>query len=628
MLKADKEHLETDLKRSLILIEEKELNFYEQCLNSVGTQAALIAGFASAIIVETASEIMEDSPLSLQVFWIGATTLGMLLEIMCVVAAMQLSILVPGLALRGPDGSMSYSLSVCRDEYNVVIRLFYSGLAFFHLSGALYGWAMFKWEVALTATLLVMIGCVWLVWHSRKLANRLWLSRSSPRGSLGCATSHFPMRSDTVKKLILGTSSPSNLQPASNIQPVPNASPAVQQLAPTSCSETQLDGIPPQRHQHARSNGQVPPAAAHPQLRCSMALGSASSRCASEPKASLAQAPTASMPRKRLPYQLRAGKPELLTLAQPGRFALQSRRRLGSWPVTTSDALAMRSADEPSVAKPNPTEPQPMPQTCNGSGAPSDHFHTEGFPSNLAQLNENDNPGCNELQGGAASVQLGLESSAVLPRGDEPMAASKRSTNHSSNCWSDYSSNLPGNQPSSHPSDHSSLPLNKPSSLQLSYQPRNQMSTAPRYQKSNQPAPPFGQPAMEWLISTLTAPLRCLDGSSVAAQPANMGEACEVRCYEIDGDGRSFSFHLPPSVQLLSVLHEVALLLRVREDRVRLLFDGRVVAQTTSDSHVGFDCPLHMLWNDQHVLVLQAQVMHTSVKRAEPSPCPGSSRGS
>eukprot|EP00965_Chrysotila_dentata_P073617 2431877-Pleurochrysis_carterae.AAC.1 len=51
----------------------------------------------------------------------------MVLEISCVVFAMQLSILAPGLALRGPEGSMSFSLSETRKEYGNIINLFYAG---------------------------------------------------------------------------------------------------------------------------------------------------------------------------------------------------------------------------------------------------------------------------------------------------------------------------------------------------------------------------------------------------------------------------------------------------------------------------------------------------------------------
>lgn len=46
MLYADKRALETNLKVSLLAIREKELNYYSQNCLAVGTQAALLAGFA------------------------------------------------------------------------------------------------------------------------------------------------------------------------------------------------------------------------------------------------------------------------------------------------------------------------------------------------------------------------------------------------------------------------------------------------------------------------------------------------------------------------------------------------------------------------------------------------------
>jgi hypothetical protein len=48
MLYADKRALETNLKVSLLQIREKELNFYTQNCLAVGTQSALLAGFAYA----------------------------------------------------------------------------------------------------------------------------------------------------------------------------------------------------------------------------------------------------------------------------------------------------------------------------------------------------------------------------------------------------------------------------------------------------------------------------------------------------------------------------------------------------------------------------------------------------
>ena len=46
MLYADKQALETDLKVCLLAIRERELDFYTQNCRSIGTSAALLAGFA------------------------------------------------------------------------------------------------------------------------------------------------------------------------------------------------------------------------------------------------------------------------------------------------------------------------------------------------------------------------------------------------------------------------------------------------------------------------------------------------------------------------------------------------------------------------------------------------------
>mmetsp|Transcript_36577 Transcript_36577/g.77085 ORF Transcript_36577/g.77085 Transcript_36577/m.77085 type:complete len:232 (-) Transcript_36577:693-1388(-) len=168
MLLADKEHLERDLKRSLLLLAEKELVFFEQALISVGTQAALIAGFASGIIIETASDLLPDAHMAIQVGWIFATTTGMVLEISCVVFAMQLSILAPGLALRGPDGSMHPAVDGMMIEYRTAYYSFVLGLVFFHFSAALFSWLIYvHWAVSTMVTLCIL-GSLWLLYRYAK----------------------------------------------------------------------------------------------------------------------------------------------------------------------------------------------------------------------------------------------------------------------------------------------------------------------------------------------------------------------------------------------------------------------------------------------------------------------------
>ena len=60
MLFADKRALETNLQVSLLKIREKELQFYTQNCIAIGTQAALLSGFAYNGIIQV--DIPTDSP--------------------------------------------------------------------------------------------------------------------------------------------------------------------------------------------------------------------------------------------------------------------------------------------------------------------------------------------------------------------------------------------------------------------------------------------------------------------------------------------------------------------------------------------------------------------------------------
>ena len=80
----------------------------------------------------------------------------MVFEIMALVKATQLAITGPGLALRGPEGSMTHAISVMRIEYRKIGQLFYAGLAFTLMSTAIYSLTIFEPEVP-TLTLITLI---------------------------------------------------------------------------------------------------------------------------------------------------------------------------------------------------------------------------------------------------------------------------------------------------------------------------------------------------------------------------------------------------------------------------------------------------------------------------------------
>jgi hypothetical protein len=180
MLLADKRDLQNSLKVSLLQIEEKELNYYTQNCMTVGTQAALLAGFAFAAIIEDRfTAVAADSQKIVQSGWYIVTTIAMALQILTLIKSMQLSILGPGLALRGPEGSMTRALVAMRLEYKHVHRLFYTGLCAFLISVGIYGWAMYasleNGAMAAGCTAVVAISFAYIFWDYRKLSHKLRL---------------------------------------------------------------------------------------------------------------------------------------------------------------------------------------------------------------------------------------------------------------------------------------------------------------------------------------------------------------------------------------------------------------------------------------------------------------------
>ena len=53
----------------------------------------------------------------------------------------------PGLALRGPDGSMHRAVDGLMLEYRLTFLFFTMGLVAFHVSALLFAWLEFSWPV-------------------------------------------------------------------------------------------------------------------------------------------------------------------------------------------------------------------------------------------------------------------------------------------------------------------------------------------------------------------------------------------------------------------------------------------------------------------------------------------------
>mmetsp|Transcript_24868 Transcript_24868/g.77388 ORF Transcript_24868/g.77388 Transcript_24868/m.77388 type:complete len:302 (-) Transcript_24868:187-1092(-) len=189
MLYADKRALETNLKVSLLQIREKELNFYTQNCLAVGTQAALLAGFAYAGLTQVS--VPKDKPYLVKLLYLLFTTGAMSFELIAVLNTTLLSMLGPGLALRGPDGSMHKAVDGMMYEYRKAFFTFGLGLIAFHFSALMFGWLLFRTWVAVSITVVILISLrvLWRyvvrIFHKFQLPKDLVISgRFSPEAEL------------------------------------------------------------------------------------------------------------------------------------------------------------------------------------------------------------------------------------------------------------------------------------------------------------------------------------------------------------------------------------------------------------------------------------------------------------
>jgi hypothetical protein len=181
MLWADKRALETNLKLSLLQIRERELNFYTNNCLAISTQSALLAGFAYAALMpgislgDAGGVAAHVYAVKLMYLTCAVSALG--LQLITVVSTTLLSMLGPGLALRGPDGSMHTAVDGMVDEYRNAFYTFLFGMLATLAAGALYCWLMFPAMEASILTSMILL----ITWAIVRYIRRLFETFAVPK---------------------------------------------------------------------------------------------------------------------------------------------------------------------------------------------------------------------------------------------------------------------------------------------------------------------------------------------------------------------------------------------------------------------------------------------------------------
>ena len=124
MIKAEQALLLQAANQQVIKIRNAELTYYTTVFESFNTQCALIAGFVLQALTNLNLEQAEKNKIvsiASIIFWISSAV-AIATSLHCVLTTTLCNIYAPGMALRGPLGSMVRAVEGVVEEQVVIIR--------------------------------------------------------------------------------------------------------------------------------------------------------------------------------------------------------------------------------------------------------------------------------------------------------------------------------------------------------------------------------------------------------------------------------------------------------------------------------------------------------------------------
>ena len=160
MLAADKDLIESNLRKQAIVMQNKELEFYVSASSSMATQAALLAGFSYSAMLNTDFEgIMSQYTICRFAFYF-TTGAAFGSEFCALILGMMMNVLGPRLALQGPAGSMHRAVRGMARMLQWTSRFFIVGMLCFHASGITYVWLAYEHAFSAFCISLLLVGFV------------------------------------------------------------------------------------------------------------------------------------------------------------------------------------------------------------------------------------------------------------------------------------------------------------------------------------------------------------------------------------------------------------------------------------------------------------------------------------
>ena len=137
-----------------------ELLLYTNNCRTVGTVSALMAGIAYSALIYTKMAYFQESPIVQQILYITGLVVCMCLSLRNVFGTTLLTMLGPGKALRGPDGSMHSAVDGMLDCFEGIVIVQHLTIYSFMLTAIVYFWGAASMSAISSTMLSVLVGSV------------------------------------------------------------------------------------------------------------------------------------------------------------------------------------------------------------------------------------------------------------------------------------------------------------------------------------------------------------------------------------------------------------------------------------------------------------------------------------
>mmetsp|Transcript_22357 Transcript_22357/g.48928 ORF Transcript_22357/g.48928 Transcript_22357/m.48928 type:complete len:232 (-) Transcript_22357:62-757(-) len=154
MLAADKLLLTSTIRKSATELKGKELELHKTNFDAVGTQAAVLAGFAITGLCEF--HVPEEANVFLTTGFYVFVVITLVANLRCVSMTTCITVMGTGLALRGPDGSMVKAVEGMYNARYTVFLTFGVGITSSLITACFICWLIMEPIPSIVCTLLLI----------------------------------------------------------------------------------------------------------------------------------------------------------------------------------------------------------------------------------------------------------------------------------------------------------------------------------------------------------------------------------------------------------------------------------------------------------------------------------------